>query len=535
MGVWEVDERERPRAAALQWPTSDDENAPAAIIFTSGTEGSAKAVVLSHRALLATQQMLLHVTRRLPFHPNPTYGETTLQTGPLFHIGGIGALLRGVMLGNTLVYLSGRFDPGETLGLMERYKITRWNAVPTMASRLIEHPDVRTRDLSALRTLTLGGAPVHAELLARIREALPALDARIATGYGLSENGGQATASSGADTAVRPGSAGRSLPLAEVKIMDRPDKPDGEVLVRSPTQMSGYFGDKKSPIDAEGWLHTGDLGRLDERGHLWITGRSKDIIIRGGENIAPASIERALLGVPGVSEAVVFGVPHPDLGEEVAAIVVVEGEQTAEQLQERVRASVASFAVPSRWRLQREPLPVNQTGKIDKPAIVAGFRRKSQAPRAADQGDRSMRSFQYITMPVRLHHGPDCLAQLPRELDRLGAKRAVIVTGASIARGGSLVELLQTAGGERIAGIIAGARAHSPVPDVQAVAAELKRLAADAVIALGGGSAIVTARGASILMAEHGTRRATCVHWQHPSTTRARSPAQNSMHQSCRS
>lgn len=376
MGVWEVDERERPRAAALQWPTSDDENAPAAIIFTSGTEGSAKAVVLSHRALLATQQMLLHVTRRLPFHPNPTYGETTLQTGPLFHIGGIGALLRGVMLGNTLVYLSGRFDPGETLGLMERYKITRWNAVPTMASRLIEHPDVRTRDLSALRTLTLGGAPVHAELLARIREALPALDARIATGYGLSENGGQATASSGADTAVRPGSAGRSLPLAEVKIMDRPDKPDGEVLVRSPTQMSGYYGDKKSPIDAEGWLHTGDLGRLDERGHLWITGRSKDIIIRGGENIAPASIERALLGVPGVSEAVVFGVPHPDLGEEVAAIVVVEGEQTAEQLQERVRASVASFAVPSRWRLQREPLPVNQTGKIDKPAIVAGFRRE---------------------------------------------------------------------------------------------------------------------------------------------------------------
>jgi acyl-CoA synthetase (AMP-forming)/AMP-acid ligase II len=135
--------------------------------------------------------------------------------------------------------------------------------------------------------------------------------------------------------------------------------------------MSGYYGEDASPIDAEGWLHTGDLGRIDEHGHLWITGRSKDMIIRGGENIAPAAVERALMAIPGVAEAAVFGVPHADLGEEVMAIVVVEGEQTVEQLQAQLRVSVASFAVPSRWRLQQEPLPMNNTGKVDKPALIA--------------------------------------------------------------------------------------------------------------------------------------------------------------------
>ena len=133
----------------------------------------------------------------------------------------------------------------------------------------------------------------------------------------------------------------------------------------------GYFGGEESPIDSEGWLHTGDLGRVDQDGHLWITGRCKDIIIRGGENIAPAAVERALVAIPGVSEAAVFGVPHPDLGEEVMAVVVAAGEHTPAQLQEQLRASVASFAMPSRWLLQTEPLPVNQTGKVDKAALVA--------------------------------------------------------------------------------------------------------------------------------------------------------------------
>lgn len=356
-----------------------DPEDPAFIIFTSGTGGRPKAVIQSHRALLASVQMLLQVTRRLPHQIKDGDGDIALQTGPLFHIGGAGMMLRSVITGSTLVMPRGKFDPGETLALIEQHKINRWPAVPTMVSRVLDHPDLSRRDLSSLTALTLGGAPIHAELLKRIGVALPGVQARIPTGYGLTESGSQVTAASGADTARRPGSCGRPLPLAEVKILPRdgaPDATEGEVLVRTPTQMSGYYGADESPIDAEGWLHTGDLGRIDEHGHLWITGRSKDLIIRGGENIAPAAVERALMAIPGVTEAVVIGVPDADLGEEVMAIVVSDVVLTPEALQARLRAEVASFAVPSRWKIQRERLPINNTGKIDKAAVKAQILRE---------------------------------------------------------------------------------------------------------------------------------------------------------------
>ena len=392
---WETPETPQPSTPPT--PPATHENNPAIIIFTSGTQGRAKAVVLPHRAFIASMMMILHVTRQLPYRINPAAGETSLHTGPLFHIGGAHALIRSVVSGNTLVMLTGRFDPGEILALIERHRIVRWNAVPTMATRLLEHPDLKTRDISSLTSMSLGGAPVHAELLARIREHMPAVQARIATGYGLSENAGQATAASGADTTARPGASGRPLPCAEITIAprqahhpiglpSRSDKDarqnseslaDGEILIRSPTQMLGYFGETEQPIDAEGWLHTGDLGHLDAEGHLWITGRSKDIIIRGGENIAPASVERALMAIDGVVEAVVFAVPDPELGEDVMAVVVTDRPLTPTDLTTHLRGKLASFAIPRHWRLQTEPLPVNQTGKIDKPAVIAKVRAES--------------------------------------------------------------------------------------------------------------------------------------------------------------
>jgi len=295
-GPWEMDTTPAPVADAHGIDvTSLDEETPAVIIFTSGTEGRPKAVVLSHRALLVGLQMLLHVTRRLPHQLDATAADVGLHTGPLFHVGGVQTLLRAITVGGTLVMPTGRFDPAEALALIERHKISRWAAVPTMVSRLLDHPDVQRRDLRSLRSVTVGGAPVHAELLQRIRTGLPSVKARVPTGYGLTENGGQATAASGADTAERPGSSGRPLPCVELKFLSHPGLPDGEILVRSPTQMSGYCGTDPSPIDQDGWLHTGDLGRLDDKGNLWITGRCKDVIIRGGENIAPvAQVYRAL-------------------------------------------------------------------------------------------------------------------------------------------------------------------------------------------------------------------------------------------------
>jgi len=372
---WETDtgaSATRAIASAAVEHRMADEGAPAVVIFTSGTAGRPKAVELSHRSLLANLQMLLQVTRRLPHEVDEQSGEVALHTGPLFHVGGPQMLLRSIAVGNTLVLPSGRFDPGEILELIERHGVTRWAAVPTMVSRVLDHPDLHRRDLRSLRALTIGGAPVHAELVERIGRELPGVQAGVPTGYGLTENGGQATAASGRDTLERPGSAGKPLPCVEIRFQPREELPDPEVLIRSPTQMTRYIGVSESPIDGDGWLHTGDLGHLDGQGHLWITGRAKDLIIRGGENIAPASVERALTSIPGVIEAAVVGIPHPDLGEEVCAFVVVADDgPTGETLSRQLRGQLASFAVPTVWHLQQEPLPTNQTGKIDKPILVA--------------------------------------------------------------------------------------------------------------------------------------------------------------------
>lgn len=362
------------------------EGETALVIFTSGTSGEPKAVVLSHRAVLARLQMTLHVTRKLPHQVDESARDVTLITGPLFHVGSMQTLLRAAIVGDTLVLSRGRYDPGDVLDLIERHKVNRWNAVPTMVSRLLDHPDVPRRDLSSLKSISIGGAPVHAELMQRIRTDLPSVSPRIPTGYGLTENGGQATAAAGSEDVTLLGSTGKPFPCVEIKFLSHPGLPDGEILLRSPTQMTGYYGLAQSPIDQEGWLHTGDLGRLDDKGNLWITGRCKDMIIRGGENIAPVAVERALMMIPGVSEAVVFGVPHADLGEEVMAVVVVEGDLTAPQLEQQLRGRVASFSVPSRWRLQKDPLPTNHTGKVDKTAISARVRAELKPRQAVTAG-----------------------------------------------------------------------------------------------------------------------------------------------------
>lgn len=371
MGRWAVDEQAAlaEPAPALPDPGALDENEPAAIIFTSGTSGRAKAVELAHRSLLSNQMMILHVTRDLPYQPDSDAGDTGLHTGPLFHIGGLHALNRALLVGNTLIFGEGKFDAGRAIELIERHRITRWSAVPTMVARVLEHPSLSKHDVSSLTAMTVGGSKISEEFFERVRQGLPSVKARIATGYGLSENGGQATTAAGKHTVERPGTAGRAMPLAEVRIVPQPNLPDGEVQVRSPTQMLRYCGVEESPIDAEGWLHTGDLGRMDDDGFIWITGRTKELIIRGGENIAPAAVEEALNAVSEVRECAVFGVPHAEFGEQVMAVVVTDADIDSEYLRQTLRGNLASFAIPTKWQFQSSPLPTNQTGKIDKRAV----------------------------------------------------------------------------------------------------------------------------------------------------------------------
>lgn len=371
-GTWAADEN-AAEAALPERPAVDParENETAVIVFTSGTSGKAKAVTLPHRALLSGLQMMLHITRQIPPSFDGVKSEIAVQTGPLFHIGGPQVMLRSLATGNTLVFPSGRFDPEEILTLIERHKATRWTAVPTMVTRVLDHAEGSDRELSSLRSIGMGGSPVSPELLERMRTGLPGVQPSVAVGYGLTENTGPATAAAGKESKKYPGTCGRALPLVEIRLAPQPGLDDGEVLVRSPTQMSGYFGLDETPIDADGWLHTGDLGKMDDEGRLWITGRTKEMIIRGGENIAPSAVERALSALPEVAEAAVVGVPHPDLGEEVYAFVVLKSDTTPDALRQKLKKTLASFAIPSRWSLQKDPLPTNQTGKVDKKLLTA--------------------------------------------------------------------------------------------------------------------------------------------------------------------
>jgi long-chain acyl-CoA synthetase len=368
-----------PSAAPPGQPGSEDD--PALIIFTAGTTGPAKAAVLVQRSVIANLQNLLVVSRRLPGQPATRGGEVILQSGPLFHIGGIQSLLLALLGGNTMVFLEGRFDPGQVLDVIERERVTVWGAIPTMAIRVLEHPSVPNRDLGTVRSISLGGSPVTPELTDRLRTVFPAVRRGVSTVYGMTEAGGTVAAASGALMADHPGTSGRALPVVELRI-DSPDEAGtGEILVRTPAQMIGYWNDNAgSLIDPGGWLHTGDLGRIED-GLLYVTGRAKDVIIRGGENIAAAHVEEVLHRHPAVAAVAVVGLPDPDLGEIVGAIIQVRAPATEGELATFAAQHLARFEVPARWLLQPEPLPMTEAGKIAKHELRAAWLARSGTER----------------------------------------------------------------------------------------------------------------------------------------------------------
>jgi long-chain acyl-CoA synthetase len=191
----------------------------------------------------------------------------------------------------------------------------------------------------------------------------------------MTETGGTVAAASGPVMAEHPQTAGRPLPAVELRIIDPGEDGSGEVVVRTPSQMLGYWGaDATDLLDENGFVHTGDLGRMED-GLLYLTGRIKDLIIRGGENIAPARIEGALLTHPSVLNAAVIGRPDGDLGERVAAVVqlVPGADCTPEELAEHVAPTLATFEVPDDWLLSYEPLPMTDAGKTDKRAITSSW------------------------------------------------------------------------------------------------------------------------------------------------------------------
>jgi len=363
---------DHPEAALPEDTVAEDE--PAVILFTSGTTGRAKGATHSHRNVIAAKDYFAvndAVAAELGVAPAP---RRFLLTGPLFHIMSLHNLaVPRLAFGDTAVIYTGRFDVDRVLRLIERERITQWGAVPTMASRLIEHGDLSGYDLSSFTTFSLGSAPSSESLKSALRAILPVAGKSLGTTYGLTESSTAATLATAADLARYPDSVGTPVVTMAVEIRDErgsrvSDGVEGEICVRGPQVMLGYWNDPEATaaaIDPEGWLRTGDLGTMED-GHLRMRSRRSDLIIRGGENVYPAEVENVLAEHPAVLECSVLGAAHHDLGQEVAAVVVVGAgaEVTEQELTGFLRDRVARYKVPSRWVLTDQPLPRNATGKV---------------------------------------------------------------------------------------------------------------------------------------------------------------------------
>ncbi|WP_410870277.1 class I adenylate-forming enzyme family protein [Nocardia sp. A7] len=357
--------------------TPIDEDDPAVILYTSGTSGRPKGVVHSQRNMVAISDYHRYTDAMMAAFMGQEPGDAPsdrryLVTAPLFHIASLHNLvIPRLLTGAAAVFPHGAFEVGRVLSLVEREKVTNWAAVPTMASRLLEH-EVDRHDLSSLTALSLNSAPTSPALLAALRAKIPSLQFSLTTSYGLTESGTAATVATPLDLAADDASVGRPIVGVAVEIRDPdgrvlPDGEEGEICIRSPYVMLGYWNDDTATaasIDDQRWLRSGDFGTMNN-GRLTVSGRRTDLILRGGENVYPTEIENVLVEHPAVSDCAVFGVAHPDLGQEVAAIVVAEaGAVDPEQLRAFVAERLAKFKVPARWRITSDALPRNATGKV---------------------------------------------------------------------------------------------------------------------------------------------------------------------------
>jgi acyl-CoA synthetase (AMP-forming)/AMP-acid ligase II len=337
------------------------------IMYTSGTTGSPKGVAVRHRniSLIPNNE------------PNWT-GSGWLTSSPLFTFSGIAFTYNPMKLGMTGLFQA-KFDAGRWIEYVEKLRPGAVFIVPAMAQLIIVHPRFEEADLSSLYLCSLGSAPLAPETLRRLQERLP--NASVSNGYGMTEAGPAYCSTPRGEAGKHVGSVGRPMPPMEVKIASEtgdelPAGEIGEVLINLPGRAREYYKDPDATARtwAGGWLHSGDLGRMDEEGFLFIVGRKKEMIIRGGNNIYPTDVEAVLLEHPAVQEAAVVGVPHEVLGEDVAAFVVLRPSEalTPEELTAFCEERLTGFKVPRRLRIVAE-LPRNATGKVLKHELAASI------------------------------------------------------------------------------------------------------------------------------------------------------------------
>jgi acyl-CoA synthetase (AMP-forming)/AMP-acid ligase II len=338
----------------------------AAIFYTGGTTGRSKGVMLSHANLMVSALG----SAASGFWATP--GGVFLHTAPMFHLADLCQWAAQSLAGSTHVIVGG-FDAAKVLETVERHHVTDLFLVPTMIQMLIEHPDIHTRDLSSVRRFVYGASPIAPAVLDRTLELLPGVE--LGQAYGMTELSPVATLLGPAEHRA-PGphrySAGRAAPHSEIRVVDPLDETVatgtvGEICCRGGHVMRGYWKRPEETAAAirDGWMHTGDLGYLDDDGYLFVVDRSKDMIVSGGENVYSAEVEKVLAGHPAVAQCAVIGLPDDTYGERVHAVVVLaEGEQTdAAQLREYVAQFIARYKAPRTVSFV-PAMPLSGAGKI---------------------------------------------------------------------------------------------------------------------------------------------------------------------------
>ncbi|MCH7553282.1 MAG: long-chain-fatty-acid--CoA ligase [Chloroflexi bacterium] len=366
--------------------TEIDDSDLTILLFTAGTTGRPKGVMLAHQNF--SEYVLNNVS---PVEPDVE--EKNILTVPLYHIAGIQAVMAAVYGGRTIV-LQRQFDPEDWMHLVQTEKVGRAMMVPTMLKQLMDHEKFKEFDLSSLKVITYGAASMPLEVIKRAIRELPGT--QFINAFGQTESAATITMLSPEDHNItgtpeeqeiklkRLGSIGKPLPDVEVKIMDEDGKrlldvnEVGEIVARGSRIMKGYWKQDaatSTTIDAEGWLHTGDLGYVDEEGYIFLAGRAKDMIKRGGEMVSPEAVENIILELDKVEDVAVIGVPDDEWGECVRAVIVPtkKGDPpTLDEVQKVCRARLASFMKPEDI-VTVDEIPRNPMGKILKRVLREQF------------------------------------------------------------------------------------------------------------------------------------------------------------------
>ncbi|MFN2425354.1 MAG: class I adenylate-forming enzyme family protein [Candidatus Binatia bacterium] len=367
-----------PADAALPAVAIEPED-DATIFYTSGTTGHPKGVLGTHRNICGNLLSLRFANVRAAMRGSvpgakaaPAGGQNVyLLSVPFFHATGCHSILvANLAAGNKLVIMR-KWEAGRALELIEREKVNTFGGVPAMVWQVVTHPDFATRDVSSVRSIGYGGAPAAPELVRKIEEMFPGRTP--SNGYGMTETSSVTTMNMGVDYIRHPDSVGVPIAVCDVKVVDDSGRAlacgeVGELWIKGPNVVKEYWHKPEATAETftDGWVHTGDLARIDDEGFVYLVDRAKDLLIRAGENISSVEVEGALFEHPSVTDAAVIGIPDKVLGEEVGAVVhLAPGAAVTEaELKAHVASRLAGFKVPVKVWFFDEPLPRNPAGKI---------------------------------------------------------------------------------------------------------------------------------------------------------------------------